>query len=195
MGGRGFPYCTFINAEGEVVWEQRPSAADAFNAGLASAQKLVALKAELKNKPDDKVLAANVALLDLSGRGQRPKPSMDEIAVHAKVPGVDPELVAKFEGMRKGETIGAAMQKYREDKGAAVYKLYQSKMLPDAGSPSLIGYYRYAAEGALEAGQAADALKLIDLFVESGKGNPRMAERIQKDAESLRARAEEMKGK
>jgi hypothetical protein len=195
MGGRGFPYCTFINADGVVIWEARPASADAFKDGLANAKKLAAMQAELVKNPNDKVLAANIALLDVSGRGQRPKPSMDELAEHASVKGADPELVAKFEAMKHDETIKQAMGKYRDDKGKATYLLYKSGVKPAEGASTLIGYYRYAAEGAVESGQADDARKLIELFRESGKGNARLADRIAKDCEALLKRVDEIKDK
>jgi hypothetical protein len=183
-----------MDETGDVVWEVRPTGEDAWKEGLANAKKLVAMRDALAKNPKDEVLAANVALLDASGRGQRAKPSMETLAEHAKTEGVDPALVAKFEGMRKAETIDAAFRKLREDKGVAVYELWKSGTAPDEGDRMRLAFYRFAAAGAIESQNAAAARKLVDLLKDAGKGDPRMAEQLEKNVAELMKRIAEIDG-
>lgn len=185
MGGRGFPYCTLVNAAGEVVWEVRPTGEQAWKEGLASARKLVDLRAQLEKKPGDKVLEANIALLDFTGRGQRPKPPVDEIAPHAKVEGADADLVAKFEAMRRDEEIGTAVRNSRQDGGAASYGLWKQGKAPETSHGMALGFYGTATEGAIAAGSAEDARKLLDVLRKVVDANPRLGTRGAQMIESL----------
>jgi hypothetical protein len=183
-----------MDEAGDVVWEVRPTSEDAWKEGLANAQKLVAMRDALAKNPKDELLAANVALLDASGRGQREKPSMETLAEHAKTEGADPVLVAKFEAMRKTETINAAFRKLREDKGVAVYELWKSGTAPDEGDRMALAFYNSAAAGAIESKNAADARKLVDLLKDAGKGNPRIAAQLEKNVAALMKQIAEIDG-
>jgi hypothetical protein len=183
-----------MNEAGDVVWEVRPTDDDAWKEGLANAQKLVAMRDALAKNPKDEVLAANVALLDASGRGQREKPPMETLAEHAKTEGVDPALVAKFETIRKTESIKAAFRKLQEDKGVTLYELWKSGTVPDEGDRMVLAFYRFAADGAIESKNAADARKLVDLMKDAGKGDPRIAEQLKKSVAELMKRIAEIDG-
>ncbi|MCB9831577.1 MAG: hypothetical protein H6807_03810 [Planctomycetes bacterium] len=162
MGGRGFPYCCFITAEGEVVYEARPTTELEFKTGLANAQLLVKLRAKAKEKPDDAALKASITILDALGHGQRQNgPSLEEVDAAAKVEGVDERVLGQYRTWKKNQVVSQAMRKAREDGGVAVYEMWKKGEGPDAGSPVELGFHYYAVLGAVKAGQKADAETIL----------------------------------
>jgi hypothetical protein len=187
MGGRGFPYCTIMNADGEVIWEVRPTDEETWHTALDKAKKLQAMKASLEKHPDDAALAANIALLDASGRSQRPMPDISELEKLAETKGVDPVLKAEFDKLKVSARIRQAMGSAQSDGGAAVYALWKEGAGPADNDGQAIGFYRYAVDGAISAKHAADAKQLLDKFVELGSKLERYRERVKADAEKLQA--------
>lgn len=156
-GGRGFPYCTIMNADAEVIWEVRPTSREALQEGLASAKALQALKAKLAENPDDAGLAASVEIMTALGSQQRETKPMEELEKLAEVEGIDADVKARFdewiEGKKFEEMLNGVMQnaKSQEDVGAAFLKLYQDGVRPPAGAGSTVMFWYYCTLGAVAA--------------------------------------------
>jgi len=158
-GGRGFPYCTIMNAAGEVIWEVRPTSEAVVAKGFANANMLVKLQAALSQKPDDQALEASASLLEGIGRSQRKAPAMSDMEEWGNVKGVDKVVVTAFNAWKKGQEIRGAMRR----RGGA-YKLMKEGTQPEKGSVYALGFFMNATRDAIAAKDAkiaAAALKRL----------------------------------
>ncbi len=186
MGGRGFPYCTILNADGEVVWEARPTDEASFTEALGHAKTLADFKAALAKDPENKALQANVAIMDFMGRKQREKSrTIEELDELAKVEGVDAKVVAALDGIRKDEILMGALQAFRRDKGEKLLELIKKGTVPEEGHEMETSFWAMAADAAINAKDKALATQAIDKFVKSAKGKPFEA-RAKEHADQLR---------
>lgn len=197
MGGRGFPYCAFLDAEGKVLWEARPTDAETFKKGLASATKLAAMNAEAKKNPSRPELAANALFFSLEGYGQRTKPGLDELDRAAATKGLDPKYLESYRAARPGMVFDDAFSKATDEKngdgGKTLYQLWKKGEGVDKNDRRYVAQCYYGTRGAIASGAKADAKKLLGELEEAGKANPRMAKRIESDVAEMSAQIEGMK--
>lgn len=195
MGGRGFPYCVLMNAEGEVLWEQRPTSEDAFKAGLADAKLLAELKAKAAKSPDDQALAASIKLFDALGRSQRPMPEMDELKTLAATEGIDAGVAKRF-GVwfkEKGEETALMAAMRARDGGKKALEMFKSGTKPDVSNRLATSFYRMALLGAIQDGDkdvATQALEAVEKTIEASpqlKNNPRVKADVEKWREQVNA--------
>lgn len=177
-GGWGFPYCAVMTADGDVFWEARPANEDLWKKSLRGARRLLELKAALKEKPDDKVLKANYALLNALGCSQRKPGSFDELEAHSKVEGVDPKLLAEFKPWFVNKKFDDAFSKAfrggpRNELGARMLALYNEGVRPPQGHRGAGGFFYYAADGAIDAKDLETARNAFAEFEKAVSANPR----------------------
>ena len=193
-GGRGFPYCALMNADGEVVWEERPSEREAWDEALSQAQRLHELRISAEADPDNAALAANVALLDAMGRDQRPKPELEELDRAAETEGVAEDIVAMYRPWRTTEEFMRSIYAQSEDNGASAFALFLAGKKPTGESDGLVfSFYRAALEGAIAAEDAPRAFELLELWIGAAT-DPDFAEWTAQQVQKYRARIEEIGG-
>lgn len=191
-GGRGFPYCTIMDASGEVVWEVRPTSKEALDEAFANATQLVSWREKLAKTPDDAAISANVALLDALGRQQREAPSVADLDKHAQAKGVDPNLRKRFDAWRGEKIIQQAMNAAREDGGKAVYELYKAGTTLAAGNRMELSFLMAAARGAIAAKDKETATKAVDALEKVTGQNERVQARMKEEAAKMRAQIAEL---
>lgn len=183
-GGRGFPYCTIMNADGDVIWEVRPTSREVLQEGLANAKALQALKERLKAKPDDAGLAASVEIMTALGCQQRETKPMAELEELAKVEGLDADVKARFdewiEGKKFEELLNGIMEKAtsQEDVGASFLKLYQDGVRPPAGSQTAMMYWYYCTSGAVAAQDKEAATACVTELGKLAEGDERLGQMV-----------------
>lgn len=186
-GGRGFPFVTLMTADGDVIWEFRPTDKDAFDHAHKWASKLPAAKAKAAAKPDDKILEANAILLDSIGRSQRKQVKTDdELVALSKLDGIDAEILKAF----KPKVLEMAMGKARQDGGKAAFELFKAGERPSADQE--LPFYYHCARAAMAAKDVDNATKLVDLFAAAGAKNERFKERVLEDAAKMREQIKSM---
>jgi hypothetical protein len=172
-GGRGFPYCTLMDAKGEVIWEVRPSGKDAFAKGVKGATALAKYQAALAKDPENKALKANVGILDFMGRSQREKGStVADLEELAKAEGVDAEILKEFSSIKKSEQIMGALRNQRRDGGKALLDLARKGVAPDDDDDMATQFWVTVTQAAVNAKDKALATKAVDKFIASAKGKP-----------------------
>ncbi len=188
-GGRGFPYCTIMNADGEVIWEVRPESADVFSKAVANANKLAGFQAKVAKNPEDKVAAASAALLDAIGRQQRQEPDLDDLVEHTKVEGVDKEILAAFEAWREEKAMMKALRR-----PSSSYEFF--KNTPPKNAEGLIGAYFYL-QVAMGAVDEEDAKTAKDVFARAQKiieSDEAIAKRLARFVEQVEKKMKEIDG-
>ena len=191
-GGRGFPYCTIMNAEGDVIWEVRPTSREVLHKGLEDAKVLDALMQRAAKAPDDKGLAASVALLSEMGKGQRQLREMDELQKLFETKGLDPEVKERFEpwfaAKRFDQRIRAldADAKTPEAFHAAVLALYEEGVRPPEGARYVIPFWLSATEGAIQAGKQEVATACLGELDEMAKSNARLRRDVDRLKKALK---------
>ena len=179
-GGRGFPYSVIMNADGEVIWEVRPTSHEVLVEGLASARQLQALKQRLAKTPDDKGLAASVELLAALGHSQRAMRPVAELEKFRAVEGIDADVLERFdpwfEGKKFDEKFNKAIEPFgrnREAYGPAILQLFKDGVRPPASSRSGASFWRYAFAGAEAAGDKDSATAIVEAFGKSAADDSR----------------------
>ena len=183
-GGRGFPYCTIMNADGEVIWEVRPTSREVLQEGLANAKQLQTLKDRLAETPDDAGLAASVELMTALGSQQRQTKPMPELEELAKVEGIDEAVKTRFttwlEGKKFEERLQGVMQKAKsaEEVGESFLALYKEGVRPPGDSQASLMYWYYCSLGAVNAQDKEAALACIGELEELAEGDERLGEMV-----------------
>lgn len=196
MGGRGFPYCTIINADGEVIWEVRPTSEEVVMKGFADAKMLQGLIEKSKAAPDDKGLKASVALMSALGKGQREVGDFAKLDEYAKTEGIDAKVKARFDEWSVGkrfetEFMAAARGSASRDEAyGKVYKMYTGGKRAPKGHNYEFAFLMYAGLGAAGAKDLEAANSILTSVKKMAEGNPRM----QRGVDDLTKAIDEAKG-
>lgn len=184
-GGRGFPYCTIMNADGEVIWEVRPTSREVLQEGLANATALQALKDKLAAKPDDAGLAASVEIMTALGCQQRETKPVEELEKLAATEGLDAAVKARFDewiaGKKFEDLLNGLMEKAtsQEDLGESFLKLYKDGVRPPAGSQAAMMYWYYCTAGAVAAQDKEAATACVEELGKLAEGDERLGQMVE----------------
>ena len=121
-------------------------------------------------KSSDPVLAANAALLGALGCQQREAPELGILETHAKVQGVDADVLKEFEQWKVGKKIDAAMRGVSspEEAKKTMMGLYKEGLRPTSGG-SAVNFWYLVAQAAIDAKDSKLAKTGLEHFMKIGK--------------------------
>lgn len=163
-GGRGFPYCAFMDASGEVLYEARPDSADSVKTALEMATLLVSMRAKAAADPKDATSAAAAKIIAALGCSQRqPATSPEELDKLIGTKGLDPKIVQAYSGWAFEAKLQKVFQTARskEDVESGCYKLFKDAKGKVGEGRMAFAVAIYAAGGAVTAGDASVAKAAI----------------------------------
>lgn len=166
-GGRGFPFCGFMDAKGRMIFETRPGSAEGFKAAHEKAVRLDAhLQAFEAGKIDAKGAAEMLALYQegMGQRGEMPSWLMDPLLAREDAVGdaaralqEKMKLIAEWEKTwQKAVRTRDRSQAYKN-----VVELYEAGTLPPEGWDQAYNYWYLLTNGAIEGGKVDLAKKAL----------------------------------
>jgi hypothetical protein len=157
-GGRGFPYCAFMDATGNVLYEARPDSAESVKNALNMATLLVSMRAKAAADPKDAASAAAASILAAMGCKQRaPSSSPEELDKLIKTKGLDPIITEAYGVWALEFKVQQVFQnaKSKDDVEEGCYKLFKEAKGEVGTGRMAFAVSIYAAGGAATAGDAA----------------------------------------
>jgi hypothetical protein len=157
-GGRGFPYCAFMDAAGNVLYEAPPNSADSVKTALEMATLLVSMRAKAAADPKDATSVAAAKIIAALGCSQRkPETSPEELDKLIGTKGLDPKIVEAYSGWAFEAKLQKVFQtaKSKEDVESGCYKLFKGAKGKVGEGRMAFAVSIYAAGGAVTAGDAS----------------------------------------
>lgn len=211
-GGRGFPYCIFMDGEGKVLKEVRPDTESAFRAGMQPVKLLVHWRKQATESAGNakKTATHNLQLLEAVFTPDEGR--FAALSIIAKTPGVDPEVRKMYESLVARWPVQKAFDQYAKAAGEArnkrdraafdaaqkvfqedVWALYQSgTTVKDESAELFDDFWIALAQAAIEKKDKAPALVALTHMEAKHKDNERamaFLKGMRKDVESLGAPA------
>lgn len=193
-GGRGFPYCAIMNADGEVIWEVRPTSREVLRTGLADARMLQDLKDRLAEKPEDAALAASVEVFAAMGCQQRETKSVEALEKLAATEGLDAKVAERFGSWMAAKRFDDKIAELgrntdsQEEYQKKILALYEEGTRPPEGANRAISFWIYTVYGAIAEGKKEIAVECLAKLDEMAKSE----ERLKKTIEDLRKKLDEI---
>lgn len=179
-GGRGFPHCVFMDSEGKVLKEVRPSDEASFTAGSKPIKLLTAARAAVAKKQSKK----NQRNLLLIEAVFDPKEDEFEALIkQAKKSGVNKEIKALFVGMVETWPIRKAIEEVEDrmrdpavqtELNKKLYGFYQKGLKVEDTSASMFDtFWLGVANHSIEAKDKKSGLAAIDVLEKKYEDNSR----------------------
>ncbi|MGE3166464.1 MAG: hypothetical protein AB7O52_16310 [Planctomycetota bacterium] len=204
-GGRGFPYCVFMDAEGKVLKEVRPTNEKAFLGGM-SPFRLLAQAQAAAAKSNSEVARIDLALIEAVNNPK--KDAFEALGRQAETAGVNPEIKQLFvdlvatwpvrealeESERASEAAGRDRSKQEEvgkKRSEALFALYKKGVnVTDSASELYIPFWVGVAEAAAERRDVAAGERSLGLLESYFADNQRALEYFKGLREKLTSEPE-----